>query len=68
MGRLSFRDLERFNLPLLARLAWRILQEPNSLSARNLKVVYFPDTSMLEATIGSHPSQIWRSITEGRVV
>lgn len=68
MGGLSFRDLELFNLSLLTRQAWRIFQEPYSLSARILKAVYFPDTSILEASVGSHPLQIWRSIIEGRDV
>ena len=62
MGGLGFRDFEIFNLALLARQAWRILVFPESLSARILKAVYFPNYSILEANIGSHPSQIWRAI------
>ena len=38
------------------------------MSARILKAVYFPNNSILDATLGSHPSQIWRSIIEGRDV
>lgn len=66
MGGPGFRDFEIFNLALLARQAWRILENPDSLSARILKAVYFPNDDFLAADLGSHPSQIWRSILEGR--
>ncbi|KAK1606371.1 hypothetical protein QYE76_030044 [Lolium multiflorum] len=46
--------------------AWRILQEPDTLSARVLKAVYFPSSTLLEAELGGHPSQVWRAIVEGR--
>lgn len=39
---------------------------PESLGSRLLKSIYFPNFSILDATLGSHPSQVWRAITEGR--
>jgi hypothetical protein len=65
-GGLGFRDIELFNIALLARQAWRLLQVPDSLSAKIFKAVYYPDGDVLSAGLSSHPSQIWRSIIEGR--
>lgn len=31
-----------------------------------LKAAYFPDRGLLQAELGSHPSQIWRAILDGR--
>lgn len=66
MGGLGFRDFELFNLALLAQQSGRILISQESLSARILKGVYFPSCSIVEASLGNHPSQVWRSILEGR--
>ena len=66
MGGLGFRDIDLFNLSLLARQAWRIIHTPSTLSAKILKAKYYPASSFLEAELGSRPSQIWRSIIEGR--
>jgi len=66
LGGMGFRDMEIFNLALLERQAWRLLVEPNSLSARILKVEYFPNMSFLEAELDNHPSQIWRYVLGGR--
>ena len=67
-GGLGFKDFELFNLSLLAKQAWRLHQSPDSLSGRILKVVYYPGGTILDAQLGSRPSQVWRSILGGRDV
>lgn len=62
----AFRISRFFNLDLLARRAWCVLTNDVSLSEKILKSVYFPNSHLLEAELGGHPSQIWRAILEGR--
>ena len=61
-GGLGFRNLQAFNVAMLAKQAWRILTNPTSLFARVLKARYFPSGDILSAILGSNPSYSWRSI------
>ena len=61
-GGMGFRNLQAFNLTLLAKQAWRILTNPGSIVARILKPKYFPFCDILHANLGNSPSYTWRSI------
>ncbi|GAA0140131.1 hypothetical protein LIER_35190 [Lithospermum erythrorhizon] len=67
-GGLVFRSLVHMNLALLAKQAWRLVEDPGSPLALAYKTRYFPDTNFWDATIGSAPSYTWRSILQSREV
>jgi hypothetical protein len=64
-GGMGFRDLHIFNMAMLARQSWRMLQNPDSLCCTVLKALYFPDTSILKATPKPMMSYTWCSILRG---
>ncbi|XP_062014434.1 uncharacterized protein LOC133730954 [Rosa rugosa] len=65
-GGMGFRNLEDFNNSLLAKQAWRIIQNPTALWVRLLQQRYYPSTSFLTAKKGSSSSWIWSSLLIGR--
>lgn len=67
-GGLGFRRVREFNVALLGKQAWRLIQNPKSLVAKVYKAKYYPKNHFLEAQIGGNPSFIWRSIMEAQGV
>ena len=67
-GGMGFRDLRLFNLAMLGKQGWRLMERPDSLCARVLKGRYFHDKDFLEATRKKHASHTWRAILAGRDV
>lgn len=55
-GGLAFRDLQGFNLALLGKQCWNLLNNPSSLVARVFKAKYFPESSLFEAGRGGSVS------------
>lgn len=68
MGGMGFMDLRFFNLAMLGKKVWRLIENPNSLCARVLKGCYYHDSEFLSATRKKHASQTWRAILAGRDV
>jgi hypothetical protein len=64
-GGLGFRDIHLFNQALLARQAWRLVQNPNSLCARIIKARYFPHGDILNTVFAYDPSPAWKGIEFG---
>jgi ribonuclease HI len=64
-GGLGFRNLYSFNLAMLARQGWRLIQSPDSLCAKVLKAIYFPDCDMFSAVPKPGISYVWRSVLKG---
>lgn len=53
---------------MVAKQAWNILQNPDTLVAKIIKAMYFPRSTLLEASLGYNPSFAWRSIWKARQV
>ncbi|CAG7894458.1 unnamed protein product [Brassica rapa] len=65
-GGIGFRLIHEFNLALLAKQLWRLVQYPDSLVARVLKGRYYRMTSPLRAASARGPSYVWSSIFAAR--
>ena len=68
MGGMGFCDLHAFNLALLAKQAWKLVQKKDSLFYRIYKARYFLTIEFLEAEMGHNPSYVWRSLLSAREI
>ncbi|KAK5846604.1 hypothetical protein PVK06_002898 [Gossypium arboreum] len=59
---LDFKRFDKFNIALLAKQGWRLVNYPNSLLARVLKAKYYVNSNFLNAPLGNSPSLTWKSI------
>lgn len=67
-GGLGFRNLHHFNIAMLARQTWRLLQNPKTLCAKVLSSKYYPDGQILDAKSIRGMSYAWRSISKGIIL
>ncbi|XP_033143430.1 uncharacterized protein LOC117132712 [Brassica rapa] len=65
-GGIGFRMIYEFNLTLLAKQLWRLVQFPDSLVARVLRGRYYRLSSPLRIGTADTPSYVWTSITAAR--
>jgi hypothetical protein len=48
-GGMGFRDIRKFNLPMLGKQGWRLMANPSSLCARALNGRYYSNDTFLSA-------------------
>ncbi|XP_013632803.1 PREDICTED: uncharacterized protein LOC106338352 [Brassica oleracea var. oleracea] len=65
-GGIGFRMIHEFNMALLAKQLWRLVQFPDSLVARVLRGRYYRLSSPLRANTVTSPSYVWTSISAAR--
>ena len=58
-GSLNFKDFQSFNDAFLAKLSWRLINNPHCLLSRVLKGKYFADETFLTASHKSVESHGW---------
>lgn len=54
-GGLGFQTLGQFNIALLAKQGWRLINFQNSLLAKDLKAKYYPNSDFINAQLGNLP-------------
>lgn len=51
-GGMGFRDMRIFNIALLAKQGWSLINYPNSLVASVLKDKYYPNSNFMHSNLG----------------
>jgi hypothetical protein len=64
-GGMGFRDMKIFNQALLARQAWKLIKDPESLCARVLRAKYYPNSNLLDTAFIQNTSPSWQGIMHG---
>ena len=65
---MGFQDLRSFNLAMLAKQEWRLIQEHESLMYQCFKARYFPRCQFMEASDSPNKSYVWKSIMAAKPI
>ena len=65
-GGMGFRDIQAFNMAMLAKQAWHLIHNTHSLFYQVYKSRYIPNCSFMDAEVSSNPSYVWRSLLAAR--
>lgn len=68
LGGMGFQNIRVFNLALLGKQGWSLINKPNSLVARVLKARYYPQIDFIYVSIETNSSYSWMSIWTSRAV
>ncbi|CAL8083426.1 unnamed protein product [Prunus armeniaca] len=68
LGGIGFINFEAYKKAMVAKQAWRILEDTGSLMGRLLKARYFPNGDFMQATTRPSPSMTWKANLWGREV
>ena len=67
-GGMGFRDLKDFNLTMLAKQGWRLIQDRDSLLYKCFKAWYFPRFTFLDASNVPNSSYVWKSLMAAQLI
>ena len=67
-GKMGFKDIQAFNLAMLAKKAWRLIHNTHSLFYHVYKSTHFPHCSFMDAEVGSNPSYVWSLLAARDVI
>lgn len=65
---LGFKKLKEFNIAMLAKQAWRLINGSNHLVTNLMKARYYPDSDFLNVNLDNNSNYIWWSILEAQDV
>lgn len=65
VGGLGFKNPHLSNLAMLAKLAWRLLTEPEAPWVQVLRARYFTNKDLLTDDLPANGTWIWRNILQG---